>query len=168
VTCRSGPDDNLAIFAALDVVRPGDAIVAATDAFTTSAVAGDLLLGMARNCGAVAFVTDGLVRDAAGVRSVGLATFSRGVTPNSCVRNGPGTVGLPVSLGGVAVHPGDIVVGDADGVVVVPLGDAAWVVARLAEVRAAEAALEARVGDGLKVPDWVRAVLDSERTQSIE
>ena len=168
VTCHTGPDDNLAIFAALDALRPGDAIVAAADAFTTSAIVGDLLLGMARNAGAVAFVTDGLVRDTDGIRAVGLPTFSRGVTPNSCVRNGPGTVGLPVSLGNVPVHAGDIVVGDRDGVVVVPRADAARVAERLERVRAAEAEMEARVGAGLTLPEWLRELLGSERTQSLD
>ena len=94
--CHAGPADNLAVFAALQVIEPGDVVVAAADGFRGTAVTGDLLLGMARNLGAVAFVTDGCVRDIAGIEAVGLPCFATGVTPNSPARNGPGTVGLPV------------------------------------------------------------------------
>jgi 4-hydroxy-4-methyl-2-oxoglutarate aldolase len=99
----------------------------------------------------VAFVTDGCVRDIPGITAVGLPCFAVGVTPNSPAREGPGTVGFPVVVGGVAVATGDIVLGDQDGVVVVPHARIDAVIARLAVVRAAEADLEARVKTGLRV-----------------
>jgi 4-hydroxy-4-methyl-2-oxoglutarate aldolase len=85
------------------------------------------------------------------------------VTPNSCVRSGPGTVGLPVIVGGVAIESGDIVVGDRDGVVVVPRARLDAVLTRLEAVRKAEAALEAKVAGGLTVPSWIEELLGSER-----
>ena len=127
--CHAGPSDNLAVFAALGFLQAGDVIVAATDAHMATSVTGDLLLGMARNLGARAFVTDGAVRDVAGIETVGLPCFAAGVTPNSPARNGPGLVGLPIVAGGVAVAAGDVVIGDADGVVVVPYGRVAEVIA---------------------------------------
>ncbi len=163
VTCACGPSDNLALFGALAVARPGDVLVAATEGFEHAAVTGDLLLGMARNKGIAGFVTDGLVRDLAGIRAVGLPAFAAGVTPNSPARCGPGAVGTPVVLGGVAVEAGDIVVGDEDGVVVPLARDAAETAAALARVRTAEAALEAQVRAGLTLPDFVEAVLASGR-----
>jgi 4-hydroxy-4-methyl-2-oxoglutarate aldolase len=81
------------------------------------------------------------------------------VTPNSPVRNRPGTVGLPVTLGGVPVESGDILVGDLDGVVVVPYARIDAVIAALQEVRKAEAALEAKVQAGLQIPDFIRSLL---------
>jgi 4-hydroxy-4-methyl-2-oxoglutarate aldolase len=158
--CHAGPADNLAVFAALGVLAPGDVIVAATDGFRRSAVTGDLLLGMARNLGAAAFVTDGCVRDIAGIRAVGMPCFASGVTPNSPARNGPGTVGLPVCLGAVAIAQGDIVVGDADGVVVVPYEAIDRVIAQLDRVRRAEAELDAKVKGGLGVPDFITRALE--------
>jgi 4-hydroxy-4-methyl-2-oxoglutarate aldolase len=122
-------------------------------------VTGDLLLGMARNLGAVAFVSDGCVRDLAGIAAVGLPCFATGVTPASPARNGPGTVGLPVVVEGQRIEAGDVVVGDPDGVVVVPYGAVEEVVARLQAIRAAEAALDAQVKAGLGVPDFVAATL---------
>jgi 4-hydroxy-4-methyl-2-oxoglutarate aldolase len=167
VTCHPGPGDNLAVFGALDVARSGDVIVAATDAFMATAVTGDLLLGMARNRGVVGFVTDGVVRDIVGVLDVGLPVYCAGVTANSVARNGPGTVGLPVVLGGVQIASGDILIGDRDGVVVVPLAEAPAILARIADVKAAEADLEAKVKAGLQIPDFIRALLDSDRVEEI-
>jgi len=167
VTCRAGPDDNLALFGALHAAGKGDILVAATDAFTGAAVAGDLLLGMAKNRGIAGFVTDGLIRDLVGVLAVGLPVYCAGITANSPARNGPGTVGLPVVIGGVVIHSGDIVVGDRDGVVIVPRDRAQETLEKLKDVKAAEASLEAKVKAGLQIPDFVEAVIGSERVEEI-
>lgn len=150
LTCDAGPADNLAVFAALEQLRPGDVIVAACAGHVGCAVTGDLLLGMARNGGAAGFVTDGCARDIPGIRQVGLPCFAVGVTPNSPAREGPGTVGYTVVLAGAAVSTGDIVAADQDGVVVVPFDRIDACIERLAAVRAAEAQLDAKVKAGLK------------------
>jgi 4-hydroxy-4-methyl-2-oxoglutarate aldolase len=168
VTCYTGPDDNLAVFAALEVAQAGDVILAAADGFTGSAVIGDLVLAMIRNRGVVAFVTDGLVRDLDGIDQVGLPVFCRGVSPNSPVRNGPGTAGLPVTIGGVPVDSGDVVVGDRDGVVVVPRARVDAVIGALAAIREAEAALEAKVQAGLEIPDFIQTLLASDRVRRVD
>jgi 4-hydroxy-4-methyl-2-oxoglutarate aldolase len=167
VTCHCGPADNLALFGALDVARPGDILVAGTDEFTATAITGDLLLGMAKNRGVAGFVTDGMVRDLVGVIGVGIPVFCAGLTANSPARNGPGTVGLPIVLGGVQIASGDILVGDRDGIVVVPQDRAAAVLQQLEAVRAAEVALEAKVKAGLEVPDFVQRILASDRVEEI-
>jgi 4-hydroxy-4-methyl-2-oxoglutarate aldolase len=167
VTCHAGPRDNLALFAALDVAQPGDVLVAASDGFTEAGITGDLLVGMAKNVGVTGLVTDGAIRDLVGVLDVGLPVYCAGVTPNSPARNGPGTVGLPVVIGGVHVISGDIIVGDADGIVVVPREMIDSVLKQLNGIRAAEADLEAKVKAGLKIPDFVRTILDSNRVIEI-
>ncbi len=167
ITCHAGPADNLALFGALAHGEPGDIMVCATDGFAETAVTGDLLLGMARNRGLAGFVTDGMVRDVPGIEAVGLPCFAAGVTPNSPARNGPGTVGMPVVVGGVAVGAGDIVVGDGDGVVVVPFAAIDAVIERLVAVTAAEAALDAKVRGGLQLPDFIRAMMDAGRFREI-
>lgn len=155
LTCDAGPADNLAVFAALRLLQPGDVLAAATGGHAGCAVAGDLLLGMARNCGAVAFVTDGCVRDIPGLREVGLPCFALGVTPNSPAREGPGTVGFPLVLAGAAIATGDILVGDQDGVVVVPFERIDEVLVCLDAVRTAEAELDAKVKAGLRLPPFL-------------
>ena len=77
--------------------------------------------GRARARGIAGFVIDGAVRDAQGLAEYGMPVFARAVTPAGPYKNGPGVLGDPIALGGVVVRPGDIIVGDADGVVVVPL-----------------------------------------------
>ena len=152
LTCNAGPADNLALIAALESVQPGDVLVCATGSYTGCAVTGDLVLGMARNCGAVGFVTDGCVRDLTGIRMVGLPCYCIGVTPNSPARSGPGTVGFPITLAGHPVASGDVIVADLDGVVVVPAGRLDEIIARLPAIRSAEAAMDQAVRDGLRLP----------------
>ncbi len=168
VTCRAGPDDNLAVFAALDIARAGDVLVCATEGFTGAAVVGDNLMAMMRNKGVAGFVTDGLARDLDGIAGVGLALFCRGLSPNSPVAQGPGSAGLPIVLGEVCVEPGDVAIGDADGVVIVPGRRIGEVTARLAEVQAAERTMAAKVRDGLVIPDRIRAILDSDRVERVD
>ena len=165
--CQTGPGDNLAVMAALALARPGDVIVAAADGFAGSAIMGDNVAWMARNAGAVALVTDGAARDAAGIREIGLPLFAAAVTPNSCARSGPGRVGLPVVCGGVAIAAGDVLVGDADGVVVIPVALLGAVVARLDRVREAERALQTRIGEGITHLDAVAALLASDRVRYV-
>ncbi len=164
LTCWCGPNDNLALLAAVALAEPGDVVVVAAEGFAQAGMAGDLVAGMARNKGVAAIVTDGMVRDRAGIVSVGTPVFCRGVTPNSCVRSGPGTVGLPVVAGGVPVHPGDLVLGDLDGVVVVPREELGAVAARVAAIRQAEQTAEAWVRDGGAVRPEIEALLRSSRT----
>lgn len=159
LTCWTIPRDNLTPYAALSVAKPGDVLVATNGAAEDASILGDLLLGMARNRGVVAAVTDGLVRDVDGIRAVGIPVHARGLSPNSPFKNGPGEVGLAISIGGVAVAAGDIVVGDRDGVVVVPLARAREVAAALAAVKAKEAQMEAAVAGGLGQPAWLAGVL---------
>lgn len=166
--CKAGPADNLAPFAALELAKPGDVIICSTDAFEHTSVCGDLLLGMMKNRGVAAFVADGYVRDVVGIRAVGLPCFAAGLTPNSPARNGPGSIGLPVVVGGVAVGPGDIVLGDEDGVVVAPSALIDATIEGLAAVRAAEASLDAKVKGGLEVPDFIRTLFDAGRFREIE
>ena len=168
LTCHAGPADNLAVFAALAEAKAGDVIVAATDAFTGTAVIGDLVLGMMKNRGVVGFVTDGVARDLDGLEAVGLPVFCRGISPDSPARNGPGTVGLSVTLGAVSIDSGDVVAGDRDGVVVVPRARLGEVVERLVAVRAAETELETKVRAGLEVPDFVQGLLASDRVRRLD
>jgi len=167
LTCWCGPNDNLALMAAVAEAEPGEVIVAASEGFAGAAMAGDLTSGMARNRGVAALVTDGMVRDRDGIIAVGLPVFCRGVTPNSCVRSGPGTVGLAIVAGGVPVATGDLVLGDADGVVVVPQARITEIAARLETIRVAEQGLEAAVRDGLTVPPDLAELLASNQVRRL-
>ncbi len=165
LTCLCAGNDNLALAASLALVQPGDVLVVANEGFRGACVTGDLICGMARNKGARALVTDGLVRDVAVLERVGLPVFAAGVTPNSCARNGPGSIGLPVQIGGRRVEAGDVIVGDADGVVVVARADTHHVLERLLTIRTLEAELEAKVKAGLDHLPALDALLASDRVR---
>jgi 4-hydroxy-4-methyl-2-oxoglutarate aldolase len=148
LTAHAYPADFFGVAGAALEAQPGDVIMCTNENYTGTAVIGDLASGAMRNKGVAAFVTDGLARDRAGIVATGLPLFAMGITPNSPASAGPGQVGAPIVLGGVPVHSGDIVVGDADGVVVIPLAQADAVLVRLRAVQAAEKTAEAAVKAG--------------------
>jgi 4-hydroxy-4-methyl-2-oxoglutarate aldolase len=152
LTVWTRPCDNIAIYRALEIAQPGDALVIATNEYTTNSVWGELttLVGHAR--GLAGMVTDGVVRDSREIVEIGLPIFARGLTPNSPFKNGPAQINVPVTCGGIAVKPGDIVVGDADGVVVVPLEKAESVLEQVDAVHAKEAGIRAEIEAGAPVP----------------
>lgn len=163
LTVWTTPRDNLAPYAALSLAKPGDVVLVATGDAEGFSVLGDLIIGMMRNCGIVAVVTDGLIRDVTGIRDVGIPVYARGVSPNSPFKNGPGGVGTAITLGGVVVQPGDIVIGDSDGVVIVPLMRADDVLHELVAVRRKEAEMDAAVRGGMKMPPWLDDALRAKR-----
>ena len=159
LTVWSRACDNLAPYAAIQYARPGDVLVIATDGYDQASVTGDVMVGMAKNQGIAAVVTDGLVRDIEGLNAVGIPVCARGLSPNSPQKDGPGTIGLPISLGGVAIDAGDVILGDQDGVVVVAREALKDVVAALAEIEAKEAKMDALVRDGAKLPPGLDRII---------
>ncbi len=151
--------DNLAPYAAIQFARPGDVMVIAADAYEEASVVGDVLVGMAKNQGVSAFVTDGMVRDIEGLNAVGIPVFARGLCPNSPYKDGPGTIGLPISLAGVSIDAGDVVLGDQDGVVVVKRESLESVVAALADIKAKEDKMEKLVAGGAKLPPGLEQII---------
>jgi regulator of RNase E activity RraA len=118
VCCR--PADNLMVHKAMQIAEPGDVIVVNTCGNTTSAVFGELMCRTALASGLGGIVVDGAIRDITALRQLGFPAYSRSVSPGGCDKDGPGELNVPISCGGIVVSAGDIVVGDVDGVVVVP------------------------------------------------
>ena len=168
VTARCGPRDNMAVYIAIRVAQPGDVLVLHTGDYLDAAIIGDNVAAIARQQGVVAVVTDGLVRDIEGLLEVGLPTFARGLTPNSPYKNGPCEVGTPVSLGGVPVRAGDLLVGDRDGVVVVERERIDLVIQGLDGVRQKEAETQKKIAAGFELPGWIDELIASERTVRLD
>jgi len=118
--------------------------------------------------GAYAGALDGPARDYAGIVEVGLPCWCTGLNPGSPYSNGPGRVGFPVQIGGQQVETGDMIVADFDGIVVVPFDRIDDVIAMLAKVSELEAALDAELKTGLKVPQAIRDVLDSDQVKYVD
>lgn len=127
VTVNARPGDNLMVHKGLELARPGDVVVVSTNGNTTSAVFGELMGHTAVGAGVGGLVVDGAVRDVDGLRALGLPVFSRSVNPGGCDKDGPGEINVPIACGSTVVLPGDLIVGDLDGVAVVPRTDAAAV-----------------------------------------
>jgi 4-hydroxy-4-methyl-2-oxoglutarate aldolase len=168
VTARCGPRDNMAVWVAMKIARPGDVLALHTGGYEDAAVIGDHVAAIAKSLGVVAVVTDGLVRDIEGLEQVGLPVFCLGLTPNSPYKHGPCEVGTRVSLGGVAIDAGDILVGDRDGVAVVPRARIDEVIAGLEDVREKERATGERIAAGATIPDWVDELIGSSRTRLLD
>ncbi len=104
-----------------------------------------------------------------GIVEVGLPVFSRGITPNSCVKTGPGRVGFPIVAGGVAIEPGDVVIGDQDGVVIVPQRMLDGVIARVQAIREAEAKVIANITENrLSAMPRIAELLKSDRVKYVD
>lgn len=138
VTVRERPDCNLMSHAAIDLMQRGDILVVDAGGYTRTAVGGFLMSRkmMSKDAGGV--VVDGAWRDRAEIAKARFPVYCRAWQPGGPHKDLPGSVNIPVTVGGVMVHPGDIIVGDDDGLVVVPLDSADEVLAQAQEIRAKE------------------------------
>ncbi|KAB8310129.1 RraA family protein [Erwinia endophytica] len=137
--------DNAAVIRALDYIQPGDVMMINGLGHIDRALVGEQLTQRFQQAGAVAQVIDGAIRDRKVVEATGFPTFCRGTTPAGPYKNGPGVIGEPVAIGGVVCCAGDIVVGDDDGIIVIPFWRAEAVLAAVQEVARREAAMTAEV-----------------------
>jgi RraA family protein len=161
-TVKVFPGDNLMVHKSLDVAKPGDVVVIDTSGSQRNAVLGDLVTNKARHRGIAGFIVDGLIRDLAGLKEVGLPVFARGVTPFGPLHRGPGELNYPISCGGIVVKAGDIIVADHNGVVVVHKEFALEVIVRLKAHTESMAKYVEDVKRGIFSNDWVDAQLNSD------
>jgi regulator of RNase E activity RraA len=120
LTVRTRPGDNLALHQALDLIRPGYVLVVDGGGDVSRALVGEIMKAVAQSRGCVGFVLDGAIRDADAFARDTFPCFARAAIHAGPYKFGPGEINVPVSIGGMVVNPGDIVVGDADGVVAFP------------------------------------------------
>lgn len=138
LTVEVRPGDNLMIHAAMAVAKPGDVIVVDGKGDLSSALMGEIMSQQCVALGIVAVVIDGAVRDSEAIRQLGFPMYAVGLNPNGPTKSVSGRLNHPISIGGVSVNPGDLVVGDADGVTVIERDKAAALLPLAAEKVAAE------------------------------
>jgi 4-hydroxy-4-methyl-2-oxoglutarate aldolase len=159
-TVEVRPGDNLMIHAALALAKPGDVLVVDGKGDLTSALMGEIMCQQAVALGIAAVVVDGAVRDSEAIRELGFPTFAAGLNPNGPTKFVPGRLNHPVSIGGVPVAPGDLVVGDADGVTVVEREKAASLLPLAAEKVASETKRIAQIRSReALMPGWLDGAL---------
>jgi 4-hydroxy-4-methyl-2-oxoglutarate aldolase len=148
LTVRTFPADNLMIHKAVTLAKPGDVVVVNAGGYEDTAVFGDLLGCSMQVHGLAGIVVDGAVRDVEGLAAIGFPTFARAVLPMGPFKDSPGAINLPISCGGIAVRPGDIILGDADGVIVIPQEHAGEILAKSQASVGKEQQLRERIKQG--------------------
>ncbi|MFO1270743.1 MAG: RraA family protein [Rubrivivax sp.] len=160
LTVEVRPGDNLMIHAALAVAKPGDVILVDGKGDLSSALMGEIMSQQAVALGVAAVVIDGAVRDAEAIRALGFPMYAAGLNPNGPTKNIAGRLNHPISIGGVTVRPGDLVVGDGDGVTVIEREKAAAMLPLAAEKVAAETRRIADIRSRKALrPGWLDAAL---------
>ena len=159
VTVRVRGGDNLMIHKALSTLMPGDVLVIDGDADVSRALVGEIMMSYAKSRGAVAFVVDGAVRDADAYETKQFPCWSRGINLRGPYKDGPGSINVPVVVGGMRVNPGDIILCDGDGVVAIPAEKAAEVAVKAQEKVDAEVATLKAIAAGTYSAPWVDEAL---------
>lgn len=163
VTARVRSGDNLMFHKALDVAQPGDVIVIDGQGDLVNALVGENLVLWAIKRGVTGIVVDGAIRDVDTLRKLNFPVYAAGITPSGTYKNGAGEVNVPICCGRVVVNPGDIVVGDTDGLVVIPAREAAEVLASSKAKRKAELAIREAISAG----NWERPACTDEAVEKL-
>jgi 4-hydroxy-4-methyl-2-oxoglutarate aldolase len=158
-TVEVRPGDNLMIHAAMSMAKPGDVLVIDGKGDLGAALMGTIMMTACKQLGLAGVVIDGAVRDTLELEEMGFPVFAAGANPNGPTKNVPGRIGHPVSVGGVTVRPGDFVLGDADGVVVVEREKIASLVPQAAKKVADESARIAAIKQGDTAAKWLLPAL---------
>jgi 4-hydroxy-4-methyl-2-oxoglutarate aldolase len=153
LTVDCPPGDNLTIHMAIERARPGDVLVVDAKGYVEAGPFGDVLATACRARGIAGIVIDGCVRDGAALAAMGFPAFARGLNMKGTTKAVAGAVGVPIICAGVAVAPGDAVVGDDDGVVIVPRTDIATTRAAAADREREEARLREEILAGATTMD---------------
>ena len=159
-TVKVPEGDNLMFHKAMDMARPGDVIMIDAGGDTNRAILGELMISYCQSRNIAGVVVDGSVRDAEVLEEMNFPVYAKGITPNGPYKNGPGEINTPITIGGKVVCPGDIVVGDQDGIVIIKPEDAEELAAQTKKIMDKEAVIiEKIVNEGSYSRPWVEEKL---------
>ncbi|MBP2636982.1 MAG: Dimethylmenaquinone methyltransferase [Firmicutes bacterium] len=158
-TVKTRVGDNLMLHKAIDMAQPGEIIVVDVQGDLTNSVTGEIMMRQAVKRGISGVVVDGAVRDAEALRELTMPIFAAGIQPNGPYKDGPGEINVPVCCGGIVVKPGDILVGDADGIVVIDPQDAPEILEKAREKYRQEQVKFKAIEDGTMDRSWVDKTL---------
>ena len=160
LTVRTRPGDNLMIHKALQMAAPGDIIVVDAGGDLSNAVIGDLMVGVAIQRGLGGFVINGAIRDSRAVREGDLPIYAAGVTHRGSYKNGPGEINVPIAIDGMVIEPGDLIIGDDDGVLCVPYDHVESVLVEARKKADSEAVKAEAIATGQFDTAWIDATLN--------
>ena len=159
LTVRCRPGDNLMIHKALTMAQAGDVIVVDAGGDLTNALFGEIIMATAVKIGVAGVVLNGAVRDSEEIGQGSFPLYAAGVTHRGPYKDGPGEINVPISIDGMVIHAGDLVVGDADGLLCVPFDDAEALLAATHLKMAAEKQMLADIAAGTLDTAWIDATL---------
>lgn len=159
LTVRTRPGDNLMVHKAIDMAEPGDVIVVDAGGDLTSAILGDIMVTLALKRGLAGFVIDGAIRDVNEVGQSGIGMYAAGATHRGPYKDGPGEINVTTNVGGMIVEPGDLIIGDDDGVLCVPFDAAETILAAAEAKHAAEEKELAAIAAGEADRSWIDKTL---------
>lgn len=168
LTVKAPPGDNLMFHKAISLAEPGDVIVVDAGGDLTNALMGEMMLMQITKRGAAGIVINGAIRDAAYIREQQLPVFSAGVTHRGPYKNGPGEINVPVAIGGMVIAPGDLVLGDDDGVLCVPFDQVEAVFEAATAKYDAEQRQIANIQAGTHDASWVDKQLRAMKCEGID
>jgi len=158
-TVRTSPGDNLLVHKAIDIAEPGDVIVVDAGGVNDNAIIGELMSARAEQRGVAGMVIWGAIRDSAELRQGRFPVYAAGVTHRGPYKNGPGEINVAISIGGMTVNPGDVIVGDSDGLVAIPQDQAEAILASAKAILAKEEKSMKEIKAGTVDRGWVDKAL---------
>lgn len=168
LTVKSRSGDNLMLHKALDLAQPGDVIVVDAGADMRQSIIGELMVQYAMTRGVRGIIIDGAIRDTGSLAQMDFPIYARGATPGGPYKDGPGEIGFPITCGGVVVNPGDIVIGDEDGITVIPQSEAAQIIRDAAAHHARELEIMEEIARGEWDRSWVDKTLKAKGCEFVD
>lgn len=160
VTVKARPGDNLMVHKALDIAEPGDIVVVDAGGDLSNAIIGELMVAHAQQRGLGGIVIFGAIRDSEELQAGAFPVFAAGVTHRGPYKDGPGEVNVPIAINGMVIAPGDLICGDADGLLSVPFADIETVFDAASKKHAAETKQMENIKLGKNERAWVDASLE--------
>ena len=159
LTVKARPGDNLMLHKALDIANPGDVIVCDAGGDLTNSLFGEMMVAHAIKRGVAGVVINGAIRDSGAIRAGSFPIFAAGVSHRGPYKDGPGEINVAIAIDGMVIEPGDLIVGDDDGLICVPFDQTAAVLAAASAKHAAEHKQLAEIAAGTSNRSWVDATL---------
>lgn len=167
-TVKTRAGDNLMVHKALQMAQPGDVIVVDAHGELTNAIMGELMVRTAEQRNLAGIIIDGAVRDVSVLSTLNIPVYASGVTPAGPYKDGPGEINTPISVGGITIHPGDILVGDDDGIVAIRPGDAQEIYEKTLLKNKKEEELVRLIKEGRRDNSWIDRALNEKKCEFID
>lgn len=169
LTVKTRAGDNLLLHKALDIAQPGDIIIVANEGGRNRALMGEIMVSLVSCSKKIeGIVLDGPIRDSAELAQKDFFLYATGATPGGPYKSGPGEVNVPISCGGIVVEPGDIILGDRDGVIVIPLKQAEEILIQARRIKEMDTAKLKAAQTGCASRGWVNEGLRATQCEIID